>query len=145
MRLTVDTNVIFAALYNQKGASAFIFDLFASRKVTFSLSVPTFLEYQDVLQREQLRERIGLDADEMKAILRFIAYQAEQFDINFLWRPNLRDEADNMFVELAIQSQSQFLITSNLRDFTRDHNLQFDDLNIVTPKQFVQYWRTYHE
>jgi predicted nucleic acid-binding protein len=34
-----------------------------------------------------------------------------------LFRPNLKDENDNMFVELAIVSQSKFLITNNIKDF----------------------------
>ncbi|MEM7799834.1 MAG: putative toxin-antitoxin system toxin component, PIN family [Chloroflexota bacterium] len=143
--MTVDTNVLFAALYNPKGASAFIFDLFIREEIWFALSVPIFMEYQDVLKRKEILEKIGLEAHDVDAILRFIADQASLFDIAYLWRPNLRDEADNMFVECAIRSQSQFLITSNVRDFKLNNELFFDDLEIVTPKEFVLSWRVNHE
>ena len=33
-------------------------------------------------------------------------------------RPNLRDENDNAFVDLAFASGSAYLITQNVRDFT---------------------------
>lgn len=145
MQVTIDTNVLFSALYNPKGASAFIFDLFVDGRIQLAISVPVFMEYQDVLQRDNILEKIGLDLQEMEIILRFIADQALSYDIAYLWRPNLRDEADNMFVECAVRSQSQFLITSNLKDFMQNNQLKFDDLEVVTPRQFVLLWREFYE
>ena len=102
MRVTVDTNVIISALYNPFGASGFILDRFANNNIAFALSIPTYLEYQDVLMRDNILAKIDLTQREVQQVLRFISDQSDLFDISFLWRPNLRDEADNMFVELAI-------------------------------------------
>jgi predicted nucleic acid-binding protein len=33
-----------------------------------------------------------------------------------LWRPNLRDEKYYMFIELAVASESTFLITNNVKN-----------------------------
>jgi len=33
------------------------------------------------------------------------------------WRPNLRDEGDNHFVELAIAGGAEAIVTYNIRDF----------------------------
>ena len=41
-------------------------------------------------------------------------------------RPNLRDENDNMFVDLAFASNCQFLVTSNVSDFLQNSELKFD-------------------
>ena len=55
-------------------------------------------------------------------------------------RPNLKDEKDNMIVELAVTSQSDYLITSNIRDF-KNAELKFEQLRIITPGEFVKRWR----
>lgn len=73
-------------------------------------------------------------------ILRFIAYVGKTFEIFYLFRPNLKDEKDNMLVELALTSQSNYLITSNISDF-KNTELKFDQLNIITPSEFVKIWR----
>ena len=46
----------------------------------------------------------------------------------------------NKIVALAVTSQSDYLITSNIRDFKKAE-LKFDQLNIITPGEFVKMWR----
>lgn len=72
--------------------------------------------------------------------LRFIAYTSKTYEIYFLLRPNLKDEKDNMLVELAVTSQSDYLITSNVKDF-ENAELKFEQLQIITPSEFVKKWR----
>jgi hypothetical protein len=50
-----------------------------------------------------------------------------------------------MFVDLAFASNSRFLITSNVTDFTRQAELKFDSFGVITPGQFVKLWRRNHE
>ncbi len=69
-----------------------------------------------------------------------ITYIGKTFEIYFLFHPNLKDEKDNMIVELAITSQSDYLITSNIRDF-KNAELKFDELKVITPGEFVKMWR----
>lgn len=77
-------------------------------------------------------------------MLQFIAYVGVPFPIHFQMRPNLRDEADNIFVELAYGSGSDCLITKNIRDFSVDTDLNLGQLTIVTPAQFMREWRAKH-
>ena len=109
-----------------------------------SLSVPVYGEYQDVLTRPKVREDIGLSRDEVRTVLHFIAYVGVPFPIHFQMRPNLRDEADNIFVELAFDSGSEYLITKNIRDFTVGTDLNLEQLAIVTPAKFMNVWRENH-
>ncbi|TGK64879.1 PIN domain-containing protein [Leptospira wolffii] len=44
---------------------------------------------------------------------------------HYSFRPNLRDADDNHFVELAIASNADYLITSNLIDYLVSNNLKF--------------------
>lgn len=50
-----------------------------------------------------------------------------------------------MVVELARASGSEYLITQNIRDFTRDADLRNDDLHVVTPAEFMKIWEDTHE
>jgi len=60
---------------------------------------------------------------------------SQEIDPSFLFRPNLKDENDNMFVELAIASQSKYLITSNTKSFVSG-KLLFDSINY--PWRFLE-------
>ena len=52
----------------------------------------------------------------------------------------LKDENDNMFVELAVTSNSKYLVTSNTRDFQHS-DLIFKGFQLITPAEFVKEWR----
>ena len=56
-------------------------------------------------------------------------------------RPNLQDENDNLFVDLAFASNSKFLITPNLKDFNSNKNLKFDSFTVISPTDYVKFWR----
>lgn len=137
----MDTSVLFQALYSSSGASHAILRLVRGGEIQLALSVPVYGEYQDVLSRPKVRKDIGLSRDEIDTVLQFIAYVGVPFPIHFQMRPNLRDEDDNMFVELAFGSGSEYLITKNVRDFTVDSDLNLGQLAIVTPAQFIRKWR----
>ncbi len=143
MLVTLDTNILYQALMSKSGASNFILQQVRKRKIRIALSVPVFYEYQDVLTRKKSLEDFRLQLDDAEKFLRFIAYIGKPFQIYFLLRPNLQDEKDNKIAELAVTSQSDFLITSNIRDF-KNAELKFDRLNIITPSEFVKMWRNKH-
>lgn len=105
--------------------------------------MPVFYEYQDVLTRETSLQDFQLDLSDIEKFLRFIAYIGKPFNIYFLFRPNLQDEKDNKILELALTSQSDFLITSNIRDF-QQAELKFDQLRLITPSEFVKIWRVHY-
>ncbi len=145
MIVTIDTNVMYQALYSRNGASFCILQLVRTRKIELALSVPVYVEYQDVLHREKTLAALGLIKTDVDAFLRLLAYLGKPYDIFYLWRPNLRDETDNMLLELAVASRSQWLITNNVRDFSVDNDLRHDGLIIDTPAQFVRQWRQENE
>jgi len=37
-------------------------------------------------------------------------------EVFFLWRPNLRDEADNCIIETAVAGGARMIVTRNVRD-----------------------------
>ena len=144
MLITIDTNVLYQALRSSSGASFQIMQLVRAGSCRMALSQPVFTEYQDVLTRQSSLDAFELTRGDMKKILRYIAYIGQKFDPHFLFRPNLKDENDNMFVELAIASQSRYLVTSNTKDFVSGE-LRLNNFQLFTPAQFLKNWRRYHE
>ena len=145
MRITVDTNIIFQALYSSTGASHQILKLIRQGELTLAISIPVYKEYQDVLGRKRSLDFLQLNIEEIEAVLEFIAMVAEPFTMNYLWRPNLKDEKDNIFAELAFNSNSEFLITKNIKDFTQQNDLILDSFEVITPSDFLHKWRNRNE
>jgi len=55
--------------------------------------------------------------------------------IYYLWRPNLKDEADNHLIELAVAGNVKCIITQNKNDF-KNSDLLFPDIQIVDVREF---------
>ena len=141
MLVVIDTNVIYQAFRSNEGASNFILQLVRNNYIDLALSLPVFFEYEDVLKRESTLKDLNLVLADIDKILALLAFKGLVFDIYFLQRPNLQDENDNMFVELAFSSNSDYLITNNVKDYVKNSNLKFDSFKIITPSDFVKKWR----
>jgi predicted nucleic acid-binding protein len=52
-------------------------------------------------------------------------------------RPNLRDEADNHLIELAVAGGARAIVTKNVRDL-RASQLHFPGLRILRPEEALK-------
>lgn len=144
MIVTVDTNVIFSALYSNLGASHQILKLILEEKIEVALSPQIYFEYYDMLVREDNLAKLNLMVEEVEDILDLLALLAQKHSIYFLLRPNLIDEKDNMVVECAFASNSEYLITSNVRHF-KSSELKGFKFKVVTPREFYKLWESSYE
>ena len=144
MIITLDTNILFTALHSSSGASHQILKLIIDEKLQVAISTPVYFEYYDVLTRADILGKINLTFQEVEDVLDLVALLAKKYSIYFLLRPNLSDEKDNIFVECAFASNSQFIITSNIRDFEKAELKGFS-FQIVTPSDFLKIWREKYE
>ena len=133
--------LVFQALYGTTGASNAILRLVRNGELQLAISVPVFEEYRDVLLRKKTLRQLALSSHDIQSVLEFVALVGVRTPIDYLWRPNLKDETDNIFVELAVASGSEYLVTQNVRDFTVGNELRFDSFRIVTPSDFMTAWR----
>ena len=78
--------------------------------------------------------RIPFTKDEIGKILNFICANSIHNKIYFLWRPYLKDEKDDMVLELAVSSNSEYIITFNQKDFVGADKF---GIKIITPKEFL--------
>ncbi|MGI5172989.1 putative toxin-antitoxin system toxin component, PIN family [Treponema sp. OMZ 840] len=141
MKVVLDTSVLFQAMYSSKGASHAVLKLIRNASLKLSLSIPVFEEYCDVLLRKSFLELFKLNEKDVRKVLDFIALVGIKTDIYFLLRPNLRDQNDNIFVELAFASNARYIITKNIRDFTKQTELKMEGIETITPADFMKKWR----
>ena len=137
MILTIDTNVIFSALYSNKGASYSIVTKVIDEKIKLAISPQIYFEYYDVLMREENLKILNLATKDVEDFLDLIALLSQKHSIYYLLRPNLPDENDNIFLECAFASNSDYLVTSNIKDF-RQSELKGFRFKVVTPKELYK-------
>ena len=116
-RLVVDTNILVAATRNRAGPSFAIMQLVRRGEVTMCCSPALFLEYEDVLKRPDQLTASGLQGANIDAILNDLAKVIAPVSTHYQWRPQLRDPADEMVLEAAVNAQVNAIVTYNLRDF----------------------------
>ena len=133
MKVVIDTNVIYAGVYSQDGASHKILQSIPSSKFKMVLSVALLEEYEYVLNKPEIQKIIS--KGDVETLLDFWCKEATKQDIYFLWRPYLQDVDDDMVLEVAVASGSNYIITSNLKDFTRSVDF---GIKAITPKQFLE-------
>jgi len=103
-----------------------------------ALTIAVYTEWQAVLTRpEHLPPGVTVDA--ALGFLRYLASVAHLQDVHFLWRPFLRDPDDDMVVECAASSGSEFIVTHNVKDFRRVEELK---MQAVTPADFLRLLRS---
>ncbi len=134
MRVVLDTNIFVSALKSNMGASYTVISQLPSDQFQIVLSVPLYVEYQDVLTRPEHMSGAST-AEEILAFLRYICSIAHRQQIFFLWRPWIEDPKDDMVLEIAVASQSRYIVTHNLRDF-RGVEKHFG-ITPVTPGKFL--------
>ena len=132
VNVVIDTNVLVAALKSKQGASHKLLISLPSGNYRPNISVPLFVEYESVVKRESLVS--GLTEGEINAILDYVLSKSSIRKIFYLWRPVLKDPKDDLVLEVAVESQSDFIITFNKKDFKGAETF---GLKVVTPQEFM--------
>jgi predicted nucleic acid-binding protein len=129
----IDTCVIVSAVRSRKGASFRLLSLLGDPRWQFNLSAPLVFEYEDALRRIPPELRAGDDAIDL--LIDSICAVGNHRTIYFLWRPALPDPSDDFVLELAVESESDCIITYNRRHFKGAETF---GLAVVTPVEFLR-------
>ncbi|NOY61282.1 MAG: putative toxin-antitoxin system toxin component, PIN family [Calditrichaeota bacterium] len=132
-KIVIDTNVLISALRSRKGASFKLFSLLDSNKFILNISVPLLLEYESIAIREL--DKLNLTEEDINDFLDYICTIGNKCKIYYLWRPYLKDIKDDFVLELAFNSESDFIITYNKRDFKKIAEF---GINVLNPKEFIE-------
>lgn len=132
-KIVIDTNVIVSALKSRNGFSYKLLSNIDDERFRVFISVPVILEYEDAIKRQ--KTKIKLNKADIDAILDYICSIGEEREIYYLWRPYLKDPKDDMFLELAVESESDFIVTFNKKDYK---GIDKFNLKAITPKEFMR-------
>lgn len=132
-KVVIDTNVIVAALRSRNGASHKLLNLLAEDRYTPCVSIPLFIEYESVLKRPGLVDH--LSPREIDDVLNYLLAQSSLRKIYYLWRPFLKDPKDDLVLEVAVESESEYIVTFNAKDFS---GIDKFDVKVATPLEFLK-------
>ena len=135
--IVIDTNVLISAFTSDSGASREVLRKVLKGDVKAVISIALFTEYEDVLARKETQLRCPLTVQEQSELFAAFLSCTHLLELYFSWRPNLKDEADNHIIELAVAANHCTVITYNLRDF-KHSELKFPFIKFLSPAQWLQ-------
>lgn len=133
INVVIDTNVLISALRSKQGASHLLLLSLADDVFVPNVSVPLFVEYESVAKRAGLIT--DLNSNDINSILDYFLSKSSIRKIFYLWRPFLKDQKDDLVLEVAVESQSEYIITFNTSDFSGCEKF---GVKIVTPYEFMK-------
>jgi uncharacterized protein len=136
MIVVVDTNVFVSAAMSSNGASREIIRLCLRGDLQPLMGNALFSEFEDVCGRDDLFDSRLITRKERSDLLDAFFASCLWIPIYYLWRPNLRDEADNHVMELAVAGNATTIVTANKKDF-RGSELSFPAIKILNPVEFL--------
>ncbi len=138
MGIVIDTSVLVSAARSRQGASFALVSSLPNSRFEIAVSVALYTEWQAALTRPEHLPP-GLRVEDVLAYLRYMISIAHLQDVYYLWRPFLRDPNDDMVLECAVASGSQYLVTHNIHDFQRIIEL---GVTPITPASFLALLRS---
>lgn len=135
-RTVLDTSTVVAAFRSRRGAINLLLGRVARGLIRPLVTTALFLEYEDVLLRPEHRLVTGMSETDVERVLAALASAAEPVEVHFRWRPQLRDPADEMVLEAAVNGQANTLVTHDVRHFAPAAK-RFQ-LRVMTPQECLQ-------
>ena len=138
MKVIIDTNIIVNVLLSpvRSSASFKILELCLSKKLQPQIGCALFNEYEGVINRPEIQAQSKYTSDETEQILNGFLNVCHWVKVNYLWRPNLKDEGDNHLIDLAVASNTQWIITQNIKDL-ESGELKFE-FKTISPNDFIE-------
>ena len=136
MKIVMDTDTIVAAMRSPSGASAELLRRARRGELAVAASVSLFMEYEAVCVRPEHALAAGLTPSQVHIFLDALAGIVQPVEVHFLWRPQLRDPADELVLEAAVNASASALLTFNLRHFAKA--IERFQLTVVQPGEFLR-------
>lgn len=141
IKVVVDTNVLVAGLIGAKGSNREVFRLCLQQELQPYVGIALYMEYCDLLNRKNIQALCNQTSVSLQKFLDGFANICKPATARYLWRPNLKDEADNHLIELAIAAQAKYIITNNTNDFAHAE-LKRLGYEVIKPEDLLRLLRT---
>lgn len=148
MSIVFDTCCLMDGLLGYDNFAASIIRLQTQGLVTFALSETLIFEY--VFIPFKIADNKNIDREKAyllsKKIARVLSKNSDIINVKTKGRYVLNDEADDMLIHLAIDSNSPYIVTSNSSDFKFNEVKKATtkngiEISILSPYQFYTYYQ----
>jgi putative PIN family toxin of toxin-antitoxin system len=133
LKLVIDTNVVISALLKPESNPALIMSLILRGDCRLCMTEKIFSEYEEVSGRGKFKK---LDQSNVREFLSRLRRKALWVVPKVTMDDMAKDPEDNAFLECALESKADFLITGNVHHFPEK---KFHRTSILTPAEFVSY------
>lgn len=139
LKVVIDTNVLISGTF-WAGFSSHILELVEEKKIIFILSSDILSEYNEVMNYEEIKQKIKHHNERMQAVHKL-------FILGKLTEPQEKieiikdDKSDNKFLEAAIAGNADYIVTRDEK-----HILplkEFRGIKIVAPEDFLKIFNQY--
>lgn len=132
--LILDTSVLIAGLRSSLGASFALLDLVGSGRFTIGLTAALVLEYEATCKKSL--PALNLTEDDIKELLDYHCQVGKLAAIRFQVRPSVADPDDELVLEAAIATGSEWIVTYNIRDMAAGA-AQYG-IDVITPGEALR-------
>lgn len=131
MKIVLDTNVLISGLLNPDGIPGFIVRLVASGYIELIYDYRIITEYLNVMSRPKFH----IDPENISDLIEQIKSNGllvSPLPLNI----SIPDAEDLKFLEAAVSSGAQYLVTGNLKHFPAP---EFKGVKIISPSEFFEH------
>ena len=132
--LILDTSVLIAGLRSSLGASFALLELVGSGRFTMGLTAALVLEYEATCMKSLAA--LNLSADDVKELLDYFCQVGKLAAIGFAVRPSVADPDDELVLEAAIATGSEWIVTHNIRDMATGAARY--GIEVITPSEALR-------
>jgi len=133
VRIVLDTNVLVSGLLTPFGVCGEIVRMLTSDEMTLCVDYRILIEYGEVLHRPQF----NIAPQKAAVVIEYIQATAETHGTAPLNKA-LPDEKDNPFLEVALSSGAECLVTGNLKHFPERCR---SGVKVLSPGEFLEFVR----
>lgn len=145
MKIILDTSVLISIFISTKESYAKeILQLVFENKALLVISKHTLEEFKDILSRNKIKKFLGKNITQALEFFEWYKKNGKLVEINTnieksTFTNKLRDIDDHIFLDLAIDSEADFLISLD-KDLLILKQIQ--ETKILKPKEFIEYFNT---
>lgn len=133
MNIVLDTNVLVAGLLSPFGPCGEIIRMVSSGELTLSFDARIISEYSEVLKRPKFKFK----EDKVDALLEYIEFRGQTTASSPL-PDSLLDSDDEPFLEVAIASRVECIVTGNQNHFPAE---LCRGIKVFSPSEFLNFYK----
>lgn len=130
MKVVLDTNVLVSGLLTPFGTCGKIVRMLTEGAFVLCVDARILLEYEDVLRRPTF----AIDERAVEVLMEYVRSSAESYGCAPLASP-LPDDDDSPFLEIALSSGADCLVTGNIKHFPKRCS---GKMPVLSPQQFIE-------